>query len=375
MFRVYGSRISYFTGKLEAYLRYRGHAYTLLPTYAHARDVAKGTGSTQMPAIQLEDGRWASDTTPLLAWFDARDGAPSIYPHDPALRFAALLVEDYADEWLWRPAMHYRWSYRLDRDHASGLLADEQVKRVRLPRALKRRMVVRRQRGGFVKGDGVTARTRAHVESGYFTALDRLEAIFARRCFVLGDAPSIADFGLIGPMLRHFGQDPTPANIMRERAPGVYEWVARMWNTRATSRATEWIPSIDAPLAALLREACETHLVQLRANAIAVAAGKDRFDQEIQGVAYEKLPTGRYRVWCLEALRLAWAGLDDAAREMLGRFLVEPGAAVLWDTTTPLGSGYDPEGRAPFNRALNVFDKDVRSGRGSGIRAGLRRAS
>jgi hypothetical protein len=33
---------------------------------------------------------------------------------------------------------------------------------------------------------------------------------------------------MMGPMLRHFGQDPTPADIMRNRAPGVYEWVARM---------------------------------------------------------------------------------------------------------------------------------------------------
>ena len=32
----------------------------------------------------------------------------TIYPADPMLRFAALLIEDYADEWLWRPAMHYR---------------------------------------------------------------------------------------------------------------------------------------------------------------------------------------------------------------------------------------------------------------------------
>ena len=135
MLRVYGSRISYFTGKLEAYLRFRGHEYALLPTYPHQGDVVRGTGSTQMPAMQLEDGRWASDSTPLLAWFDERDGAPSIYPDDAALRFVALLIEDYADEWLWRPAMHYRWNYRLDREHASGLLADEQMPHLRAPRA------------------------------------------------------------------------------------------------------------------------------------------------------------------------------------------------------------------------------------------------
>ena len=29
------------------------------------------------------------------------------------------LLEDYADEWLWRPAMHYRWSYEADARRAA----------------------------------------------------------------------------------------------------------------------------------------------------------------------------------------------------------------------------------------------------------------
>ena len=52
MYRVYGSRISYFTGKLEAYLRYRGHAYTLHPTYTHVREVAEGFA---LPYPQVRD--------------------------------------------------------------------------------------------------------------------------------------------------------------------------------------------------------------------------------------------------------------------------------------------------------------------------------
>lgn len=359
MLRVYGSRISYFTGKLEAYLRYRGHAYTLLPTYQHASEVAKGTGSTQMPAMQLADGRWTSDTTPILAWLDGRDGGPSIYPERPDLRFVSLLIEDYADEWLWRSAMHYRWSYRLDRDHASGVLTDEQMSQSRLPRPLRRRAIIRRQLGGFVKGDGVTASTWDHVESGYFAVLDQLEAILSGRRFMLGDAPSIADFAMMGPMLRHFGQDPTPADIMRSRGPGVYAWLGRMWNARARERATEWISDFDTGISGLLREICETHLVQLRENALAIAAGKARFAQVVQGVRYEDVPAGRYRVWCLENLRREWEGLGEDARGQLRGLLPEPGASVLWDETTPLGSGYDAQGEAPFNRALNVFDKDA----------------
>ena len=360
MLRVFGSRISYYTGKLETYLRFRSIDYTLLPTIGNERELLDGAGVVQMPVVQLADGRWLTDSTPILAWLDAQQDAPSIYPEDPALRFVALLLEDYADEWLWRPAMHYRWSHRQDHQYASGLLADELLTHMRwVPRFFKRFLIGRRQLGGFVKGDGVEDATREHVEQGYRTALDRLEEIFSRRPFVLGETPTIADFGFMGPMLRHFGQDPTPAEIMRSRAPGVYEWVARMWNLRASHEAPALPTRVDAPLAALLVEACETHLVQLRENAIAYERGLARYDPEIQGCRYRQVPASRYRVWCLEQLRGEWRALDEGARSRLRPSLPEPHAAVLWDESVPAASGYDPERRAPFNRAINVLGTGV----------------
>ena len=45
--RVYGSEISNVTG--------------------HRREVGKRTGTTQMPAVELPDGRWMTDTTPMIA--------------------------------------------------------------------------------------------------------------------------------------------------------------------------------------------------------------------------------------------------------------------------------------------------------------------
>ena len=360
MLRVFGSQISYYTGKLETYLHFRALDYRLLPTEPHRAEIKAGAGAVQMPVVQLDDGRWMSDSTPILRWFDEQQGAPSIYPSDPAMRFVALLLEDYADEWLWRSAMHYRWSYLQDRQHASGLLADEIMVHLPLPRFIKRFMITRRQLGGFVKGDGVTEATRAHVEQGYLNALGRLEEIFSRRPYLLGHSPTIADFGFMGPMLRHFGQDPTPAEVMRNRAPGVYAWLGRMWNTRAAAQASpDILPKIDPPLASLLVEACETHLVQLRENAAAWGSGLSHYDQEVQGCRYTRVPTSRYRVWCLEELRREWRNLGTVEQRGLQEHLPESQASVLWDDFPRAESEYDPEGRAPFNRAINVFGSGV----------------
>lgn len=359
MMKMYGASISYYAGKVEAYLRYRGIEYELLSMIDHARRMKKHAGAVQSPVLELDDGRWLSDSTPILAWYDAeRDGGPSIYPEDPALRFAALLLEDHADEWLWRPAMHYRWSYLRDREFASGVLTDELMTQIPGPRFLKRWRIARRQRHGFVTLDGVSDANRAHVEASAMAAYDQMEAVLTERPFLFGTRPTNADFGFVGPMLRHFGQDPTPAEIMRQRAPRLFSWVARMWEAAPPDPEAELIEAIDAPLAAMLREACETHLVQLRENAQAFNAGQTHFEMTVQGARYEKLPVSRYRVWCLEGLRRAWTDLDADTRASLDPFLDADATALLGGEPTT-ESGYDVEGLAPFNRAINVFGDGV----------------
>jgi len=357
--QVYGSKISYYTGKFETYLRYRSIPYAFYPTVAHRQQLIAGVGIVQMPVVRLADGRWMTDTTPMIAWLESQQSAPSVYPADPALNFVALLIEDYADEWLWRPAMHYRWSYRRDRQYAAESLYDELLRGTRpIPRLIGRNLLKIRQFGGFVRGDGVNDRTRFHVERTYLTALDRMQAVLERRPFLLGGTPTIADFGLMGPMFRHFGQDPTPAELMRERAPAVYEWVARMWNAKPGAREPESIAGVDGPLADLLTEIAETHLAQLRQNAEAYGQGRARYDQIIQDCRYTNLPVSRYRVWCMENLRRSWLELDLETRAQLyGR--LPSGAQILWDGTEVVPSAYDAERTAPFNRAINVFGTGV----------------
>ena len=83
--RVYGSEISYFTGKLEAYLRYKEIPYERIPmtTRLFRRVIPQKTGAAQMPAVELPDGRWMTDTTPMIDWFESQHPEPSVIPRDP----------------------------------------------------------------------------------------------------------------------------------------------------------------------------------------------------------------------------------------------------------------------------------------------------
>ena len=347
--KLHGLRISYYTGKMEAYLRYKEIPFefvTLNPE--RMRRLRRQTGAAQMPAVELADGRYMTDTTPMIEWFEETHAEHPVLPDDVVLRVLAFLLEDYAEEWLWRPAMHYRWSYASDRAHLGRLIADELLAGVRQPAFLKRAFIRRRQLGQYVRGDGVNARTRLHVESIYLRTLDRLEAIFAKRPFLLGARPSLADFGFFASMFRHFSQDPTASAIMRERAPGVLEWQARLWNARGSAYANVAWAMEPSGVDELLADVATAYLPYLNDNARAWQARQTHFDPQIEGVPYAAVPVSQYRVWCLEQLQGRVTALAGPARADVEAMLQRYGClAPLFEIEVPC-SRYDEGAEAPF---------------------------
>ena len=157
-------------------------------------------------------------------------------------------------------------------------------------------------------------------------------------------------------MLRHFGQDPTPQEIMRTEGPAVYEWVARMWNCKQGS-ADAFMTEVPSDAAPMLQEIAETHLVQLRGNADAYANQQKKFDLVIQGCQYRDLPVSRYRVYCLEQLRREFSQLSDDAQVSVKALLPYTEAEILWQPELVAESEYDVEELAPFNKAINVYGR------------------
>lgn len=358
MLKLYGLKLSYFTGKLEGYLRYKGipHEYCSM-TGSHFKDlVLEQTGAMQMPAVELPDGRWMTDTSPMIDWFEDQYPEHPVLPLDPVQAFVCRLIEDYADEWLWRPAMHFRWSYPASSKLLSRQIADEMGKEIRLPGWLKRWQIEKRQHSNFVLKDGVTPKTRDHVEQGYTRLLAILETVFQNRPFVFGDRPTLADFGLFGPLFRHFSQDPVPAVIMRETAPAVSEWVHRLWNARGSRLDGTLVSGIPDDLLPLLREAGETHLENLCANAQAWAAKDASYGVVLQGTEYVDVPTSRYRVWCLEKLQERFGALNTLSQDELKHLLEQEGCLEPLLRIANPGSLYDPVNKAPFGRSIAVYE-------------------
>ena len=351
MLTLYGLKISYFTGKMEAYLRAKRipFAFQSITAKQFMQEFPKQVGALQMPVVALADGRLMTDSTPMIDWLEGAYPDRPILPEDPAMAFFARLIEDYADEYLWRPAMHYRWSYWESAELLRRQIVDEIGRDVPLPGFLKRWRTYRRQRDFFVRRDGVNAQTWDHVEQAYLRLLAMLDPILARRDYLMGGRVTLADIGLMGPLLRHFSMDPVPSKIMRETAPHVMAWVMRVW----TAGDRDWGELPDAvpqDLTPLITEIGETHLASLNANAAAWADNPKLgfYDMTLQGTAYKKVPLSHYRVWCLEELQRHYQALDAAARDRVDGVLAAGGVDNALLAQDGVKSGYNENGTAPF---------------------------
>lgn len=328
--RVHGLDLSYFTGKIEAYLRAKGIGYDLIEMdTAGFRACARATGIAQMPQIELPGGGWLTDTSPTIAWIEANHPEPRITPAVPLLRFVSRLIEDFGDEALWRPALYYRWAKADDARLLGGRLAAGMLRDVPLPLAARRALITWRQRRHYLRDEGVTRANRAAIEALYLDTLAVLEAIFAARAFVLGARPCEGDFGLFASMFRHFFCDPTPARLMRDRAPHVLAWVTRLWALQpddfANAPPLAVLPADLAPLLALI---AADYLPYLAANAAAAAQGAKTVNSSVHGGDFTTA-TNAYHLWCLDALRADFAALADTDVAVLAPMLGAAGVAVL----------------------------------------------
>ena len=353
--RLYGSSASYFTGKMENYFRVRGVPYTQEIMYfpESVKQNIANLGVAQMPTVQLGDGRWMTDTTAMIQWFETQIPEHRIIPDDPAQRFLCLLLEDYADEWLWRPAMHYRWYYPKGAYLLSRHLVDELVRNLPLPRVLLRWNLRRRQRGGYTAGDGVGPEAVAGTEAIYGRTLEQLEHIFSQRDFLLGSKPSLADIGFSGPFFRHFAFDPIPLEILRQQAPATLAWVARLW-AYAPSKGGEWVEGIPNDIGPILDEIGRAYLPYLNANVDAVAAGKKTFDATIDNVPYRGARYSRYRVWCLAQLRAELEAIAAPARSQVEELLNRHGCLDPLYARSELPLLPDQEAGLPFNGSTKM---------------------
>ncbi len=281
-----------------------------------------------LPIVCFPDGSEHIDSTPICEELERSfPESRSVYPEDPAARFASLLIEDFADEWLTKAMFHYRWNYPEDVAYCSRWLASDicpqaDPKQIgEVARALAERQVSRLQ----IVGCDMT--NAAVIEAGLLDLLQILSRHLERYPYLFGTRPSIADFSIFG-QLSQLVTDPVPARMIREKAQAVFDWVRRMDD--ASGVAGEWLP--EATQSDTLRELLaligRDYLPFLLANDEALRNNSSVVSLSLRGRVFQQRPF-RYQQKCLYRLRSLYASRELMDTQLTSIFAVWKRAAGL----------------------------------------------
>lgn len=227
-YTLFGSDMSYFSGKARAYLRWKGIPFQeVAPTPQIMKDEILSTiGWPVIPVLKTPDGEYVQDTADIIDYFENKPVVISAYPETPLQRFASLLLQLFADEWMTLPAMHYRWNHNEEwiygefgKNAAPGASQEEQYKAGKAVGSRFR---------GFVPMLGISDQTIPGIERAYEQFLADFSAHLDLMPYVFGTRASFADFALIGPLYAHQYRDKSSGAHMKRVAPKVAKWVERV---------------------------------------------------------------------------------------------------------------------------------------------------
>jgi len=320
--RIFGNELSPYSVKVRSYFRYKEIPHEWIVRSAQNEEEFRQHAKLPLiPLVIAPEGSSLQDSTPIIEHYERRVPEPALAPADPVLAFLSALVEEYADEWGNKPMFHYRWTYAPDQEASADRLArsmspgldDEAYANIRA--VVKERMIPRL---AFV---GSSAATRAQIEGSYLRLLTILEKHLAKRRYLFGGRPSLGDFGLAG-QLYECSIDPTPGQVLRERAPNVLAWIGRMLEPTNDGPFETW-DSLHATLLPLLSEEIgKVFFPWSLANAQALAAGEPKFTLTLDGAPFTQ-DTQKYHAKSLAALRARYAAVAD--RSMLDPILERAG--------------------------------------------------
>ncbi len=234
-YTLYGAPVSLYTGKARSYLRTQGIPFVEVSPGSdrYLGEIVPTVGRWIIPCMETPDGTIIQDGADIIDHFERGSGRPlrryGAYPTSPLLLAVAHVFELFGGEGLLRPAMHYRWNF--DEQNLSFLTSEFALLTPQNLPAEQAEQVFLQSSGRMRKAAvvfGVTPESQPLIETAFHEWLDLIEAHLVDHPYLLGNRPTIGDYGLIAAMWAHLYRDPAPAMLIKQRAPRVGRWVERM---------------------------------------------------------------------------------------------------------------------------------------------------
>jgi glutathione S-transferase len=289
-FKIYGAELSPYSVKVRAFMRYKGVPHTFIErSAAREAEFAALAKLPLIPLVQGPDGEVQQDSTPILEGLEASHPEPATLPADPALAFAALLLEEYADEWLNKAMFHYRWTGEADRASAAGRILTMMLDGADIPDRARAEGQITERMVSRLHYVGSNPDTAPIIEAGFRRAMAVIEAHLAKHLFLFGGRPTMADFSLYGQFAQLLS-DPTPGAQLRAEAPFTTAWTGLMADPKAGGPFETGAELADTLMPLLRQEITEVFLPWAIANARGVVDRAERFDVVLDGQAFPQAP-------------------------------------------------------------------------------------
>jgi glutathione S-transferase len=328
-YRLFGSVGSPYALKLRAAMRYQRIPFDWVPSSldwapeglnrpplsAKAREEIAHIRPPVIPVVYFpRDNSFRNDSTNVALALDAEAGARTIVPPDPGLAFLSHLLEDMADEWGVKIAFYYRWGHAPDSLFKSRIVVGELLGGgFDLPTQLASAKRFADRQISRMPLVGSTEENAPLILETFERLMAAFDGLQQSTTFIFGARPVLADFGWYGQLVS-IATDPTPWELMRERAPGVFPYLQLLEDASGIDETWPTSISLSPSTEALLRLAGEVYLPFLEANEKAFDSGERSFSFSALGKHYSQ-DTFKYQVKCLHWLREEVLALDGETRD------------------------------------------------------------
>jgi glutathione S-transferase len=234
------------------------------------------TGKTMVPVVISPDDRALNDSTTIAALLEERHPSPATRWSHAGADALAMLLEDYADEWLVRIMLTSRWYHDADAAQNAAIIACGMTSGVW---GLDFQRAAKEFPPGIISTVPRMGATRENAEGWYAMVpriLTAMATALADSSFLTGSSPHLCDFAFYG-QLNQIRRDPTGHGWL-ERAPeAVATWFDRVESAcKGDAGDSAGEPLHDASsLSDLVDEAAQTYFRMSVANALAVERGGD----------------------------------------------------------------------------------------------------
>lgn len=307
-----------YSDKVRAFLRYKLLPFDERVENAETRFsvLQARTGKTMVPVVLTPAGEAINDSTTITAAIESVCPQPPTRWKDPVADTLAMLLEDYADEWLVRIMLCSRWYHRDDAAQNATLIACAMTHGVYGVDFRRAALDFPASIIATLPKMGATPDNAKDWYAMLPPVLAALDEALSRSLFLTGSSPHQCDFAFYG-QLNQLRRDPTAGTWIADGPASVREWLERIEgagvpgaNTVASSLA-----DLDT-LRPLVVQMAETYLRMQVANALAVENGLAEVRADLAGaVAFAAAPA-KYNSKLLGANLDLLEALYDAGRAL-----------------------------------------------------------